>query len=519
MDTKSSIQDLERVLNKLDFNKALDRIKKKETEPLIVNNRKNSDSLLNSNALNNIEIEDILYEPLIVEQPQKNSHTIPKSEQVPKSNVILDYDLHSTNIHDIPKSFETSSEKDYSKFNSSDTSKGPMAPIRGSTDMNLYYIVRYFRAAGVIGEEKNAICIYLATANNSSFGVEGPSGSGKTFLVDRLIDLIPDNDLYKIDLFSKMAVFYDAEYVNGRGILYFPELQKAMNDKKSPIIEVIKNLTEGKSVKRIVTNNSKTGNQLYQITKGKMVIYTLAFENDFKKDDETSRRFMRFNTDGSTKHFEDIQNYKAQRRASIDSLTLDIDGMKSMLSKHLYDVRKLKDTLVIDPFAQYLNEFVPQTQKSIGYVDHYYHLIDACVKFNHKNRTKFSVNGKDMIIADLEDHFQVYNLYYNEFVKSVDELDKSLEDQSAAANDSVRVDESMKDETSKNVPDWQACFKNGINVLADTLNSTRLNKDQIIQSWYNHQVSEGKLMTSDYLTGKPLEITMVYKGLQANNPL
>ena len=124
-----------------------------------------------------------------------------------------------------------------------------------------------------------------------------------------------------------------------------------------------------------------------------------------------------------------------------------------------------------------------------------------------------------MIIADLEDHFQVYNLYYDEFVKSIEELDKSLEEQSAATDDSVRVDTSIQITGSKNTPDWQKCFKNGINVLSDTLNSTKLNKDQIMQSWYNHQVSEGKLMTSDYLTGKPLEITMVYKGLQTNNPL
>jgi len=504
--------DLERVLNRLDFNLALKSDRNKRSQVPAFNTKSNS-STSHSDVFNNIEIEDTPYEPIIVEQPQKKQPTIMNPDTILKSDSIPDYDFDAAFQNIIPK-YHTQPN-----HYSSDTSKGPISPKCRSTDLCLNDIVIYFRAAGVIGEEKNAICIYLATANNSSFGVEGPSGSGKTFLVDRLIDLIPDNDLYKIDLSSKMAVFYDAEYVNGRGILYFPELQKAMNDKKSPIIEVIKNLTEGKSVKRIVTNNNKTGNQLYQITKGKMVIYTLAFENDFKKDDETSRRFMRFNTDGSKTHFEDIQNYKAQRRSSIDSLTLDVESMKSQLSEHLYDVRKLKDTLVIDPFAQYLNEFVPQTQKSIGYVDHYYHLIDACVKFNHKNRTKLSINGKDMIIADLEDHFQVYNLYYDEFVKSIEELDKSLEEQSAATDDSVRVDTSIQITGSKNTPDWQKCFKNGINVLSDTLNSTKLNKDQIMQSWYNHQVSEGKLMTSDYLTGKPLEITMVYKGLQTNNPL
>ncbi|MGV8141350.1 MAG: hypothetical protein ACP5NW_02830 [Candidatus Woesearchaeota archaeon] len=487
MDSKRSITDLERVVNQLEFLEALER------DRLGISNIDREAQKIIPRTNKYMGIADIPLEPIITESQQKSTEI-----------------SSSTPGHDLTTAFNHRPVQESSKSqnHSSDSLKRPMAP---GAELSLHDIVKYFRASGVIGEEKNAICIYLATANNSSFGVEGPSGSGKTFLVDRLIDLIPEHDLYKIDLSSKMAVFYDADHVNGRSILYFPELQKAMNDKKSPIIEVIKNLTEGKSVKRIVTNSTKTGNQLYQITKGKMVIYTLALENDFKKDDETSRRFMRFNTDSSAEHFEAINNYKAQRRASIDTLTLDVEGMKSKLSEHLYDVRKLKDAIIIDPFAQYLNEFMPQTQKSIGYVDHYYHLVDSCVKFNYKDRTRFFVNGKEMIIADLEDHYQIYNLYYDEFIKSVDELDKSLLDQSVETNPCA------KEAISKTMPDWQTCFKSGIKVLGDTLNSSSINKDKIFESWYIHQVSEGKLITKDYLTGKPLEMSMVYKGIQAHN--
>jgi ABC-type glutathione transport system ATPase component len=102
--------------------------------------------------------------------------------------------------------------------------------------MNLHNVVKYFKNKGVVGEEGLAVAITLALINKASFGVEGYSGSGKTFITDKLIELVEDK-VYTIGLSSKLAIFSDLMRMNTKQIIYIPELQKAMQDRNSAIIE------------------------------------------------------------------------------------------------------------------------------------------------------------------------------------------------------------------------------------------------------------------------------------------
>ncbi|MFC1704977.1 hypothetical protein ACFLZ6_01460, partial [Nanoarchaeota archaeon] len=191
----------------------------------------------------------------------------------------------------------------------------PIAPSGGkltSSNSNLYDVVKYFRNKGVVGEEGLGVAITLALINRASFGVEGYSGSGKTFITDKLIELVEDK-VYRIGQASKMAVFGEVDKINGSEIIYIPELQKAMRDRNSPIIEVIKDLTEGKDATRVVTKRGGKGTEEYRIKSGVSVIYTLALENHFKKDEESSRRLIRFRTDSSTEHLNEIHGDKARK--------------------------------------------------------------------------------------------------------------------------------------------------------------------------------------------------------------
>ncbi|MCC7574093.1 hypothetical protein KO361_00675 [Candidatus Woesearchaeota archaeon] len=319
-------------------------------------------------------------------------------------------------------------------------------------------VLSYFRGRGVVGEESLCLKIFLAASNNLSFGVEGFSGSGKTFVVDKLIDLFDVNDLYRLDLSSKMAVFYDSKNINGFRTIYIPELQKALQDTKSPIVEVVKNLTEGKDVKRVVTDYKNKGSKVFNITKGKSVIYTLASENYFKKDEELNRRFLRFKTNSSEEHLDDVLNSKSLKRQDF-SFFEDVDSLKSKLKNYFGFLRNL-DVKIFDPYCSYLSDFLPRTQKSVGYVDHYFSLVDAVTRFNFKDRFLFKYGDKDVVVSELEDHFVVHKLYYSEFLDTLSGFSERNN-----FDDELLLIQDLR----KKFVDWDVAFSKGLEVSKNNL--------------------------------------------------
>ncbi|MFW6310920.1 MAG: hypothetical protein ACOC1K_01915 [Nanoarchaeota archaeon] len=319
-------------------------------------------------------------------------------------------------------------------------------------------VVKYFKEKGVVGEESLSVKIFLAASNNMSFGVEGYSGSGKTFVVDKLIDLYDCKDLYKLDLSSKMAVFYDSKNINGFKTIYIPELQKAMQDSKSPIIEVVKNLTEGKDVQRVVTDAKRKGNKTFKINSGKSIIYTLASENYFKKDEELNRRFLRFKTNNSESHLEDILNYKSDARQDF-SLNNKNDVLKDDLKNHFNYLKQL-DVKIFDPYSSSVLDFLPKTQKSVGYVDHYFSLVDAATKFNCNSRVSFEYDNNKFLVSDLEDHVLVHKLYYDEFLNTL----KGFSERNKL-DDEVDIINSIQNKTI----DWSKIFNDGLKVVESKL--------------------------------------------------
>jgi hypothetical protein len=335
-------------------------------------------------------------------------------------------------------------------------------------------VLSYFRNKGVVGEESLCLKIFLAASNNLSFGVEGFSGSGKTFVVDKLIDLFDVTDLYRLDLSSKMAVFYDSKNINNFKTIYIPELQKALQDTRSPVVEVVKNLTEGKDVKRVVTDFKKKSNNVFSISKGKSIIYTLASENYFKKDEELNRRFLRFKTDSSIDHLNNILSVKSSKRYDF-SFFEDVDSLSVKLKDYFSFLRNL-NIKVFDPFCSYLSDFLPRTQKSVGYVDHYFSLVDAVTRFNVKDRFLFNYLGKDVVVSDLEDHFVVHKLYYSEFLDTL----KGFSERNKFVDELVVI-QNLK---NKNV-DWDVAFNAGLSVCKKKMSG---NFDKYVSKFDNNYI-------------------------------
>ncbi len=337
------------------------------------------------------------------------------------------------------------------------------------TDITIKDITNYFKLKGVVGEESLCTKIFLAGSNNISFGVEGYSGSGKTFVVDKLIELYAEEDLYRLDLSSKMAVFYDSKNINNYKTIYIPELQKALKETKSPIVEVVKNLTEGKDVKRIVTDYKKRGNKTFNIKRGKSIIYTLASENTYKNDEELNRRFLRFKTNHEENHLEKILKQKSLRRQTL--IKESDEELHEKLKQHFNYLRNKKIN-TYDPYSEAIIEYLPKTQKAIGYTEHYYALLDATTKLNHKRREKIETQEQEYIITNIEDHFLVHKLYHQEFLKT-------LKDFSKRNNNREEVDEIQHLENKK--IDWGKIINKGTIIKRNELGLNENYTEEYIQ--------------------------------------
>jgi len=368
------------------------------------------------------------------------------------------------------------------------TSHEPAQSIKNS--MGLNDIVEHYKNKGMVGEEGLACAITLAAINGSSFGVEGFSGSGKTFIVDKLIELLPD--VYKIGQSSNLAIFNDTDKINKSRFIYVPELQKAMQNKKSAIIEVIKDLTEGKDANRIVTSKKGNGTTEYSIKSGVTIIYTLAAENHFKKDEESSRRLIRFRTDYSKEHLDEIHEQKARKRYSLAQSINAASELEGKLKEHMYECMNIDYVNIIDPFSGYISELIPKTQKSVGYVDHYYSLLDACAKFHFNDRSKFEVDGEVYLLTNLEDHFNIFQMYFGEFIQTLKDM----------ATDKESIDLEAPQ------PDWKKCFEEGYRIVTQSqeLESLRSMYSSDLQNWRDSQVSAGRIQTQDYKTGQIVSI-------------
>lgn len=356
-------------------------------------------------------------------------------------------------------------------------------------------LLKYYKHKNIVGEEKNCILQTLCAANSLSFGIEGNSGSGKTFLVGALIDLLPKNDVYELGLASEQAPFHDSKRINTCRFIYIPEIQKAMNsrNKAGSIIELIKNLTEGKDASRIVTEGRGEVTE-YRIKAGVTIIYTLALENCFKKDNETSRRFIRLMTDTSREHIDDVMQYKAEERCSINGeKCLSKEGIKR-IKNHLKSCIEMPEVQYFDPFSITLNEYIPSTPKSIGFVNHYYGLLNACAKFHHKNR----LFTGEALVLDFEDHYLVQTLYYDEFCRTLSQLNKE-----SAGEKKPDLDYEPKEF------DWSRFWNEGFAKMKEQL-------PDIADQWASKQLNEGKIRVYDVPSLQYTEIK-VEKTVAENN--
>jgi hypothetical protein len=253
----------------------------------------------------------------------------------------------------------------------------------------------------------------------------------------------------------------------------------------------VKNIAEGRDAVRIITNDTRDGTETLVVTKDKHFVGTLALENYFKMDAELSRRFLRLQTDDSSDHIQHIHDYKAKKRMLMDSNQEYYMNLEDRLKHHIAIVRNFNHVEVLDPFASYIQDFIPKTQKSVSYVDHYYGLVDACAKFHYYDRESFTLNNKTHIMASIEDHYLVHTLYFDQFQ---DTLFGNLGQDALPLNPYAL----------QRVIDWKKCFEAGYEALSELPSPYQKNVEQ----WRQRQVTDNIITVNAFPTGERLKLVV-----------
>lgn len=368
-----------------------------------------------------------------------------------------------------------------------------------------YTITKYFRNNGLVGEESLANLITLAIANNMNTIIEGDSGTGKTYLADTFLKLLPEGSVYELGLSSEQAHWRDVDKINASSLIYIPEFQKIVADnskKTSGKMEFVKNLGEGKGVKRIITSNNGEGTISFEVVGGKTMLATTATENNFRYDRETQRRFLILETDNSKEHIEDIINNKIYKGTNID-LSDESAYIARDLSSRIEYVKSLDNIHVIKPFLGYFKNAFPIAKKVQSYVNHYIALFDAWGKFFSSERESVEIEGNTIVLPNLEDAFNIYNMYQKHFMRTIQSFNKDSE-----------FDEFH--------PDWSKCFWEGLDNLKYNTNikvknaTVNLGEEypQVIDNWIDNQIKDGNIYTIDYKTGNEVLITSLAESIK-----
>lgn len=296
--------------------------------------------------------------------------------------------------------------------------------------LTLYQIGRWAENEGLVGEKTTFLtgACAMITFKPLGFGIVSASGAGKSATMDLLVgdgydnrkSLISSEYFYFKDAGSATSFWYDALYINSKKGMILKELQK---DKTHDAVEMIKSITEGKSAVRKVTDVTEDEVKLQSI-KPMFVGYSLAIENDMKRDAELERRCITVNTDVSKSQTEAVILKKAER-------LWDVESTQVMSEEESNQIMALVDTLVnIDlsiknPFAPYFADVVGKIapdQKTRSLMSHFWNVIEGVTKMNYFDTPigfKDEKSGKQTTLVNIQDMWQAMDIYLDNFVRDI----------------------------------------------------------------------------------------------------
>lgn len=273
--------------------------------------------------------------------------------------------------------------------------------------------------SGVIGEEKNALLMYIIFTKRKSINPLhiislGKSGTGKSYLQEKVSQLIPEEDKKEITALSANSFYYQGKDELKHKLILLEDLTGAENS-----MYPIRELQSKKYIIKEVSHKNQKGDTV-TITKkveGPCCIAACTTDEEIYEDN-ANRSFLIY-LDDSQEQDEKIMNYQRQHFAGLVD-TIEEKRVQELI-KNVQ--RILKPIAVRNPFAPYLhipNEIFKKRRTNA----HYLQFIEA-ITFYHQYQRKEQVDestGEIYIETTIEDIKQANELIKHSLLRKSDEL-------------------------------------------------------------------------------------------------
>jgi len=275
---------------------------------------------------------------------------------------------------------------------------------------------------GILGEDENALTLFLATASHKS---ENPfsvlclakSGIGKSYLLKKLSDCMPPDSFSFHTQISENALYYfDSKQIDGK-TLFIEDLEWT-NQMLMPLATL---QTQGKLIKTRATKD-KDGmihSTTFEVA-GKLCLIACAYSE--KNYEQLSLPFLCLHLNHS--HTQDINVMEYQKKCKAG--LINQNEIAATQRRLQCVIASLKNTSIINPFAPLINlpDDVPHPRKTLLLLLNF---IDT-ITFFHQYQRENVVNeqtGEILIKTHPDDIELAFNLLKTSLFRRADELSTS----------------------------------------------------------------------------------------------
>jgi len=273
--------------------------------------------------------------------------------------------------------------------------------------------------AGIVGEENSRMLLFLITLSYLNKHplhalVQGSSGSGKTHIINRIADLMPQEDVLRFTRITESSLYNWGEFDLYQKVIVIEDLDGLKEDALYALREFISNQV----LRSSVTIKDKKGNNKssHKIVKGQFSSLSATTKGE-TYEDNMSRSFL-IAVDESKEQTQRIIQHQNKRNAG------EIDPNQSQKAIGFIQkvVRELKVYEVINPYATKLQ--LPEKVHKIRRLNEMYQAVIKQVTFLNQYQRQLTQNNQ--LITEIEDIEQATEVLFESIVLKVDELDGSL---------------------------------------------------------------------------------------------
>ena len=275
------------------------------------------------------------------------------------------------------------------------------------------------RQIGILGEDENALTLFLAMASHKS---ENPfsvlclakSGIGKSYLLQKLSECMPKNTFSFHTQISENALYYfDSQQLDGK-TLFIEDLEWT-NAMLNPLATL---QTQGKLIKTRATKD-KDG-MLHSTTfevSAKLCLIACAYAE--KNYEQLSLPFLCLHLNHSHAQDINVMEYQKKIKAGLINQNEIADTQRRLQCV----IASLKNTNIINPFAPliHLPEDVPHPRKTLLLLLNFIDTITFFRQYQRENAVN-EQTGEVLIKTHPEDIELAFSLLKNSLFRRADEL-------------------------------------------------------------------------------------------------